>query len=60
MSAAFFFDKARHCRDLARIAEDPELREQLLTFAQEFEEKAEELVAAPGAFATLPRGRPFH
>ena len=60
MSAAFFVAKARHCRDLAKLAQDPELRDQLLTFAREFEEKAAELAADSIGLSPRPQGSWAH
>ena len=48
MSAAFFAEKARRCRELAALAQDVDLRDQLLTFAREFEERAEEFATSIG------------
>jgi hypothetical protein len=60
MSAAFFIAKARHCRELAKLTQDPELRDQLLSFAREFEEKAQELAAAALGSVTRPQGSWAH
>jgi hypothetical protein len=59
MSAAFLIEKARRCRQLAQSAADPELRDQLLTFAREFEERAEEF-AATSSLRMPPHGSWAH
>jgi hypothetical protein len=38
--AKFFREKAGHCRELAQLATNPRVKEQLLKFADEFEEDA--------------------
>jgi hypothetical protein len=43
--AAYFRQQAEHCRKMAKIAINPDLRMQLLRLADEFDEKARELDA---------------
>jgi hypothetical protein len=38
--AAYFREKAAQCRKLAALVVNPEVKEQLLTFAREFDEDA--------------------
>ena len=53
VDAAYFRDKAQHCRNMAKIAINPDVRVQLLRFADEFGQKADEIEplmeAAPAA-----------
>jgi hypothetical protein len=51
----YFREKAEHCRNMAKIADNPELRLQLLEFAREFDEEAERSELA--MFGNKPRGR---
>lgn len=37
--AAYFREKAEHCRRMAKIARDPQLVEELLKFAREFDQE---------------------
>ena len=43
MDASYLREKAQHCRNMANIASSPDLRAQLLKFAEEFEGKAAKL-----------------
>jgi hypothetical protein len=43
--AAYFRQQAEHYRNMAKIAINPDLRMQLLRFADEFDKKARELDA---------------
>ena len=53
LDAAYFRDKAQHCRNMAKIAINPDVRVQLLQFADEFDQKADGIEplmeAAPAA-----------
>jgi hypothetical protein len=49
MDASFFREKAQHCRSMAKIAIHPDLRAELLKFAEEFDDKAAKLDVAMAA-----------
>jgi hypothetical protein len=43
MDASYFREKAQHCRKMANIAVTPDLRAELLKFAEEFDGHAAKL-----------------
>jgi hypothetical protein len=51
----YFREKAEHCRNMAKIAGNPDLRLQLLEFAREFDEEAVRSELAMSG--NKPRGR---
>jgi hypothetical protein len=46
LDASYLREKARHCRNMAKIAINPDLRAELIKFAEQFDRDAAKLDSA--------------